>query len=344
MELEKLIKKETKEIDSKVQGFLKDWQTWIDKNIPSLSSYAQSFREAHSGGKNLRGVLVRLGYKIAKGKENPDILKVAAAYEIFHTSILAHDDIIDQSPIRRGKASLYKALGGGHHGISQAICLGDIGFFLATKIIAQANFPLDEKVKALDHFSKTNMDTALGEMLDVELPYLKTERKEVDVTLVMKLKTARYTISGPLQLGAILAGGSKELIEGLGKFGEDLGIAYQIQDDILGVFGEEKELGKSNKSDIEEGKNTFLIIEALKKADKNQLRQLKKYYGKGKIDNKGLTLIRKIFEDTKALDYAQDLALRYTDASKNSISGLIKDLKMNTLLQQFADYLTGRTK
>lgn len=341
MDFEKFLKTEAKKIEEAEQTHLKVWYGWLLKKVPSLDSHAKAFILSCKGGKKIRGALINLGYKIAGGKSKA-ILDIAAAYEIFHTSILAHDDVIDQSPIRRGRPSLYRVLGGGHHGISQTISLGDLGFFLATKIISQSDFADKEKIYALEYFAKTTIDTALGEMLDVELPYLDKKRQEKDVLTIMKYKTARYSISSPLQLGAILAGASKEMIRVLGEFGESLGIAFQIQDDILGVFGDEEELGKSNKSDIEEGKNTLLIVEALKKATPKQKKHLHKYYGNSTLSIPGLKVVREIFQETKALEYAQKQAIKYTSQAKKVIPGITKEATMSKLLEQMAEYLVER--
>lgn len=343
MDFEKFLQAEAKKIEEAEQVHLKLWYEWLSKKVPSLTPHAKAFIISCKGGKKIRGALINLGYQIAGG-ESPAILDVAAAYEIFHTSILAHDDVIDQSPIRRGRPSLYRVLGGGHHGISQTISLGDLGFFLASKIISSAKFEDKNKVQALEYFAKTTIDTALGEMLDVELPYLDKKRQKSDVLTIMKYKTARYSVSSPLQLGAILVGGNQKLIRELGIFGESLGIAFQIQDDILGVFGDEGELGKSSKSDIEEGKNTLLIVEALKKATPKQKKQLHKYYGSGTLSVLGLKVVREIFQETKALNYAQKQADKYVALAKKSIPGLTKDSKMSTLLEQMSEYLVERNK
>lgn len=343
MDFEKFLQAEAKKIKEVEQAHLQVWFNWLSKKVPSLKPHAKAFIKACAGGKKIRGALINLGYQIA-GESSEAILDVAAAYEIFHTSILAHDDVIDQSPIRRGRPSLYRVLGGGHHGISQTISLGDLGFFLASKIISGSDFADKKKVLALEYFAKTTIDTALGEMLDVELPYLDKKRQEKDVLVIMKYKTARYSVSSPLQLGAILAGGNQKLTKDLGVFGESLGIAFQIQDDILGVFGDEKELGKSNKSDIEEGKNTLLIVEALKKATPKQKKQLHKYYGSGTLSVSGLKIVREIFQETKALNYAQKQADKYITLAKKSIPGLTKDFKMSTLLEQMSEYLVERNK
>lgn len=191
----------------------------LDKILSKLPPLAKEFVNSCGGGKRIRGVLVNLGYEIAKGKETKEIFKIAAALEIMHTAILVHDDIMDKSPTRRGKPSLYRKVG-----IDRAIALGDLGFFLSLQIISESNFPEKEKSEALKLFSKTMVDTAIGQIMDIQ--------KDDPIT-VAKLKTAQYTILGPLCLGAILAGADDKLLGVLREFGENLGVAFQIQDDIL---------------------------------------------------------------------------------------------------------------
>ncbi len=268
MDFEKFLKLEAKRIEEVEQEHLKIWYAWLSKKVPSLNSHARAFIAACKGGKKIRGALINLGYKIAGGNLKA-ILDIAASYEIFHTSILAHDDVIDKSPTRRGKPSLYKRVG-----VDQAITLADAGFFLATKIISEANFPDKEKNEVLALFSKTMLDTAIGQMLDIA---------KGDALTIMKLKTAQYTISAPLQLGALLAGADEKSIRKLGVFGESLGIAFQIRDDILD--GEVEVLEESEKA-----------------------------------------------------------ALKYKDQAKKIIPSLTKDPKMNTLLNQLAEYLVERKK
>lgn len=226
MDFKKYLKQNAKRLDREVTNALSKWVKEAGRVDKSLVPLAKAFARVCKGGKGIRGMLVKLGYEVQmsnhKSKSTEDILKVGAAYEIFHSAILTHDDIIDKSAIRRGKKALYKVVGK-----EQAITLADLGFFLATKLISETDFEDDKKNEAISFFAKTMMETALGQMLDI---------KKGDVLKVMKFKTARYTISGPLQLGAILAGANKygrNILDLMGSLGEDLGIAFQIQDDIL---------------------------------------------------------------------------------------------------------------
>lgn len=337
-----------KELDEILLEFLKDTKKTDSKLVP----LAKHFLNSCKGGKRIRGVLVKLGYEIASQISSParahrnqisEIYKVGAAWEILHTASLIHDDVIDQSPSRRGIASLYMGLGGNHYGESQAISLGDIGMYLPVKIITNCKFQNDKKIKALNHLSQTVINTGLGQILDVELPNLGKIIQEEDVKQLYLLKTAYYTVAGPLIMGAILGGASDKLIGMLGEFGKNLGIAFQIQDDILGVFGTEKETGKSISSDIEEGKNTLLLSYSLKKAEKLNLSVLRQYYGKGQVGEKGLEKVRKVFKKVGALNFAHVQAQDYASKAKQVVSDITNDKKMCKILIELTEFLVERT-
>lgn len=226
MEFKKYLKESAQQINREVIKILDEELERATKTDKKLTFLIKAFIKSCQGGKGIRGSLVKLGYQLAGGPSagSKEIIKISAAYEIMHAAILAHDDIMDKSLTRRNKPSLYVDLGNNHYGISQAISLGDWGFFLSFKIISESKFDTARKTDALVLFSRTMMDTGLGQMLDLQ---------KVNPLLVMKLKTAYYTIAGPLQTGALLAEADKRMVRRLGEFGENLGIAYQIRDDIL---------------------------------------------------------------------------------------------------------------
>lgn len=344
MDFQSYLKITAEQIDQEIDRFFVSWLKEVEKTSPSLVLLAKAFADNCMGGKRLRGALVKLGYEIVNGSSDERVIKPAAAVEIFQSAILAHDDIIDKSPTRRGKPTLYHQLGGEHYGISQTIALADIGFFLAVRLIANSNFPTENKNRAISCFAETVINTGLGEVLDVELPYLKGDKVEKDVITIHKLKTSYYTIIDPLCLGAILAGGEGKLLDTFKDFGENLGIAFQIQDDILGIFGDEKVLGKSVTSDIEEGKNTTLITYATEHASSLQKDTLEKYYGKEKIDQDIHAKIKQVFIDCGALEYSKQKAQDYVNIAKEFIPAITSDPQKAQLLQQMADFLVNRDK
>lgn len=337
------LKSTAKEVNNELDEFLKRWLIEVKLKSPKLTTLHKSFIQSCQGGKRVRAALVKLGYELAGGKSAGQILKPALAFEVFQTAILAHDDIIDQSPIRRGQPSLYQALGGKHYGISQTICLGDIGFFLALRLIAESNFPDQVKNLALQSFIQSTIDTALGEMLDVELPTTKAEKTEKDALTIFYLKAAKYTITGPMEVGARLAGADGKLISDLNSYGDKLGMAFQIQDDILGVFGDEKTIGKSVLSDAQEGKITLLSVYALKYATNKQKAVLKKYYGQSKIGPKELEEIKKVFVESGALNYSQKKAQLLLNQAKKVVEKMDILPNQQKMLMELADFITQRT-
>ncbi len=297
-----------------------------------------------SGGKALRGTLVKLGYQLTGEPENRAILTPAAAFEILHAGLLVHDDIIDKSPLRRGHPSLHEALGGDHYGQSQALCLGDVSFFLATKLLADSKFQAEAKNRALSLFSQIILDTIGGQMLDIKLSSPYEARRAEDIILMQKLKTATYTIVGPLQAGAVLGGATDASLAILKQFGENVGLAFQIQDDILGVFGQEAVTGKDATSDITENKTTLLITYALAHAAPAQRQILTATYGQGKITPEQHQAIRQIFEDSGARAHSQAQAKTYVREAKALVPKLTADPYLKTLLTGLADFTISRQK
>lgn len=344
MTFQEYVKLIPQEIETELKLYLAKWRDEVEDTNPNLLPLADLFIDACDGGKRLRGALVKLGFELSGNKYEPEILKSAVAIEIFQTAILAQDDIVDQSPTRRGKKTIHTALGNDHYAISQTMMLGDTGFFLALKLIGESNFAPERVNKALQSFSETMLKTAVGEMLDIELSQKDVEQVEEDAITIFKLKTSRYTITGPLHLGAILGGADQKLLDTMDKFGEDLGIAFQIQDDILGVFGDEEKLGKSVTSDIEEGKNTLLITEAKRKGTEAQKATLAKYYGNGEVSEEGLKAVRDVFEQTGSLEYSRTKALEYIDRAKKIIPELTDDKNYQQILGELADFLVNRSK
>lgn len=326
-------KRETTKVNAMVQKELQNWQVDAGKIDPALVQLIQLFINVSKNGKTLRGLLIKLGYELAGGKPNEDIYKISASYEIFHTAILIHDDIIDNSKKRRGVTTIHEALS--ENGREIAICLGDAGFFLSTKLLTQSNFP-DNLVKdALNYFSQIQLATVYGQILDIQ---------KGDPLTISKLKTAKYSVSGPFVLGAMLAGGDKKLISALETFGGNLGVAYQIQDDIFGVFGSSLEMGKSTVSDIKEGKSTLLFSYAMKKSAPAQKEILKRNYGQGKVSKTAQEKIRGIFRSTGALDLAEKEALKYVDLAKRVIPEITKEREYQLILEQLCAFVLERTK
>ncbi|EKD44047.1 MAG: Geranylgeranyl pyrophosphate synthase [uncultured bacterium] len=341
VEFEQYFRKSAIDIDKALQRRLRAWVSTSNKITPSFSPFAKKFIDACDGGKRIRGSLILLGYKIAGKKKCSDILSAAVAYEIFQTAILAHDDIIDKSPTRRGRPSLHTTLGSDHLATSYAICLGDVGFFLAYQILNELNCDTKLKNLALSNFSDTMLNTTIGEILDIKLSAEKT-KDEQDTLTMLDLKTAWYTVVGPLQLGAILGGADKKLLKNIKEFGKNLGIAFQIQDDILGTFGDPTKTGKSVDSDIKEGKSTILISHALSHANNADKKILTQAYGSQSITDDEIQIVRDIMVRTGSLKYAELSLEKLSKSAIKLIPKLTKKAEFKNLLNGLVDYIVKR--
>src|SRR3989344_1071935 len=346
MDFAQFLKKQAQVIDKRLEESLFKTSGEVAGVSPGLEKIFQKFRESSKGGKRIRGGLVLLGYQISGGKDLNKVLDAAVAYEIFQTAILGQDDVIDKSLFRRLKPSLYNSLGGDNKAISETICLSDLGFFICFKLLSALEVEDSSKisgaalqVKAISLFSQSLTQTVLGQMLDIETPFFKRGFLEKDTLKIALLKTAAYTISGPLLLGATLAGADSKILKQLKVFGDNLGVAFQIQDDILGVFGDEKLTGKPTGDDIKECKATLLISYAQKKGSNEERGILEKNYGKPEVNQKGIEAIKEIFIKTGALDYAKDQAEVYFEKARQALKGLEQGL-----LYSLIDFLSIRSK
>ncbi|MFW6383479.1 MAG: polyprenyl synthetase family protein [Nanoarchaeota archaeon] len=290
------------------------------KNI-STSEYRQTGKEIIEdikeftlrGGKRVRAILVIFGYKAYGGKNIDEILKVAIAVELMQSFLLVHDDIIDRDEKRRGRTTLHKLYEKRYSGITNnpeklgndlAIIAGDIASVMGQEIIQEASFDDSIKLKAIKIFNRAIIRTCVGQALDVISTH-KEDSSEEEIEAIHRLKTSTYTFQAPLMLGAVFSGAKDDKIEALKKFASPLGKAFQIKDDIIGVFGDEEKIGKPIGSDIREGKKTLLISKAITHANKEEREFIKKILRKPINTQQEILSVKRIIEETGSLDYSK---------------------------------------
>ena len=301
----------------------------------------EELKRLSKGGKRVRGYLIKLGQMLF-GKDDDSYIDIAAAIEIFQTAILIHDDVIDEADKRRGLDTI-NAKYAGQIGISKAICIGDLGFFISYNIINNANISDDLKIEIMKVYSKTLYNTVNGEIIDVELPLKSLEyHKKMDDKLIYDIyvnKTAWYTIIGPILIGASSANASSLDKEKLMKMGENLGIAFQIKDDLLGLYSEDDSMGKT-LNDIKEGKQTIIYKYAIDHANKEEIEIINKYYGNSCVTMDENKIITDLFIKLGARENAEKLELEYTKKGIDIINSM--DVKNKDLFMDFANYLLKR--
>lgn len=338
-------KSKLKELRKEIVKYNKDIK---DDNI-IINNALNKFINMNNDGKFIRGCLIDLGYKL-NHNDNYSI-PLSIAYETFETSILIHDDIIDNANIRRGKQTIHESYKDEFKGYeidgtpsSLALCLGDYGLYYSNQIIA-TRYKKDKNLsKILTYYNDIVMKTIKGEILDVYLPFIEKSNKnnilrESDILEIYKLKTSYYTIVGPFILGMILGNNSNSKIKLFENILIDLGIAFQIKDDILGIYGSDTKIGKSTSSDIEEFKQTILYS-YIKIYKKEYLEELLKYYGK---KNK-VKEVQQLFIESGSLEYSTNKMNYLFNKTKESINNLNIKQNIKNILLGFITFLEIREK
>ncbi|MAF20175.1 MAG: hypothetical protein CMI55_00645 [Parcubacteria group bacterium] len=298
------------------------------------------------GGKRIRPILINIGYALAGGKDKKAILETCPCIELIHNWFLIHDDIIDRDELRRGRPSLYKfyqkKMKDNHAGISLAIIAGDIGAALGYWLLVNSKFQEKFRTKALNIFYQTVVDTCHGEMLEVFIKDDKDKLKEKDILNVCEYKTAYYTFANPLKIGAALAGADDRFLKQIERFALPIGSAFQIRDDILGLFASQKKLGKPIVSDIEENQPNLLIFKTLALANLKARQEFKKYLGKKNLSREEIQRVRKIVRQSGSLEYCQNKAENLVNEAKLSIRKIQAPQKEKDFLLSLADYMIER--
>jgi len=307
-----------------VKRIIKTLNEFFDSKIEEVSVYSPWHKKYYEnvkeyimrGGKRLRPVLILLGYKSIKGDEVPDNLYTAAcSVEILHNGSLLHDDLIDHDETRRGGKTFhatYRDLyferssnkaASNDYGMTMAILGGDSLINLGAAAITAADLEPAVAVKLHHYYEFAFQNLVDGVLLEMHMIDDKSATPETYLRMV-RMKTA-VLFDRSLMMGATVAKASSSQISALEEFGVNVGKAFQVQDDILGSFGDEAKLGKSVSGDIREAKRTMLVFEAYKRGSTDQKRELDELLGKEGMTDDEVNRVRDIFRETGALEATQ---------------------------------------
>jgi geranylgeranyl diphosphate synthase type I len=280
--------------------------------------------------KRLRGSFVHYGYQLGGQKADQRVWQAAMGVELVHTALLMHDDFMDQDNVRRGGATTHKfyeqKFSNRHFGESMAVNVGDA--------ILCLGFELIDDNRCLRAIAQT----AYGQAYDVTLEMFKNWTED-DVLSLHRAKTAIYTYENPLLIGARLAKLTPEVFEILHQYSMDGGVAFQLQDDILGVFGNEQETGKSADSDLKQGKCTLLVLKALNRPE------VMKVWGDANATRQDLDDAKQAIVESGSRDYSRKLAQDFA-AKAAQTADKLKNLNLNSeaidYIQGIAEYMVER--
>lgn len=289
-------------------------------------------------GKRLRASFVYYSYLLGGGELNEKIWRAAIAIELIHTALLMHDDFMDEDLLRRGKptTNAYYGKNDKHYGNSMAVNLGDAVLCLGYKKLLDSGFEADRVNMALGQLLRGIENTAFGQAYDMTLSKLTNISSE-SVMALHKTKTAIYTYENPLFIGGILAGLDKEIMQILHKYSMLGGVAFQLQDDILGVFGDTEKTGKSDNSDLLQGKLTLLITYIKEFGNMEQRACIDKVWGNKNATSDEIILAKKAIVGSGSYQHSVDVAKGMAKDAAEAIS----KLRTTNLKVEAIDYLEG---
>lgn len=270
-----------------------------------------------AGGKRLRPAFAYWGHRATGAGHDAGVVEAAAALELLHTFALLHDDVMDRSARRRGRPTAHRALARAHRddglagddgwfGVSGAVLAGDLAFLWATRLLDEADLDPAARDRGRAVFARLCTEVIGGQYLDMRLTHGAggADAEELAQRVAL-LKSARYTVTRPLQLGAALAdpaaGGDPALAAALAAYGDAVGLAFQLRDDVLGLYGDPVVTGKSRLDDLREGKRTLLVVRALTLAVEPDRRVLEAALGRPDLDDAGAERCRAIVAGSGAL-------------------------------------------
>jgi geranylgeranyl diphosphate synthase type II len=287
------------------------------------------------GGKRLRPVLALMTCNLFRDKIDDAIIP-AAGLEVFHNFTLVHDDIMDQASLRRNLPTVHAKWN-----INQAILSGDVMAFIANDCFLQT--PPEVLIKVFKVFNRAAVEVCIGQQLDMDFEKISIVSHEEYMRMI-ELKTA-VLIAASANIGAIIAGAGDRDSNLLYEFGKNLGLAFQIQDDLLDVYGDEAVFGKKSGGDIVTNKKTFLLIKALEVATGSTLKRLRKQIGARDFDpEEKIETVIGIFDQLNIKTITENLAGEYISKSLSHLEKISAGNERKCELLQMASSLIGRNK
>ncbi len=306
-----------------------------------------------SGGKRLRPKMTIMAYEAFGGTDTNKIIPIAAAQELLHFSLLIHDDVIDRDYVRYGVpnvAGRYKVAYSKyvthiedqtHYAHGAAILGGDLMLSGAHQLIAASDVSDADKTLAQTYLASSVFEVAAGELLDTELSF--APYSEGDALKVAQYKTASYSFVSPLLTGAQLAGVDETRAAALRTYALSLGVAYQLVDDDLGIFGDENVTGKSTSSDIVEGKRTYMVECALTSLSKSEKTAFVLAFGNPHATPIEIENIKQLIEKSGARAAAQEKVHYYAEQARQALAELQLEGAGHDKLAAFITKVTERS-
>lgn len=351
MEFKSLFKNYREEIKKRIYETLdekeKDYKSRLNTDIDVF----EILKNFSTKGKMLRGSLFLFSAESYRKKIDENLLNIAVSLEMMHSALLIHDDIMDNDSLRRGEKTIFskykdyaKATGiknPEHYGISMGIVVGDIALFIAEELAV--NSDKNSLQEMLKFYTQELRFVGIGQLLDFSYGAQDTEFSADDIRRMYIDKSARYSFTLPLCLGAISAGVAGIEIKSIEQLGEKMGLIFQLIDDDLGMFGNEDEIGKPVGSDVRENKKTFMRSLLMQKADEALKNELNLIFGNQNISIAELEKVRSSILDLGVRDKIQEEINGLYNEANEKINNLNISNDYKRIFIALLDYNAKRT-
>ncbi len=320
-----------------------------------LQPMVDALTDLLGGGKRLRPAFCYWGWRGAGGAPALDdaALRAAASLEFLQACALIHDDVMDGSDTRRGLPSAHRRFAGVHRsaewlgspesfGIGAAILLGDLCLSWADEVLLATDFPDVALRRGKIVYDEMRTELMAGQYLDL-LEQARGGGSIERAMTVIRYKSAKYTIERPLHLGAALAGAEESVFAAYTGYGIPLGEAFQLRDDILGVFGDPNETGKPAGDDLREGKRTVLMAIAVERCTEAQGAVVRRHLGDPGLDASGVEALRTIIDDSGALQQTEELITRRLEDALAALDSAALETDARRVLHDLAHAATRRS-
>lgn len=323
--------------------------------LPLPDEVCQSLRDfLASGGKRLRPLLCVIGWQAAGGEGvSAPVLATAASLEMFHAFTLVHDDVMDNSDVRRGAPSVHRRLAQHHQesrsaaaaervGTNAAVLVGDLALAWSDELLHTAGLTPGQLGSVLPLINAMRDEVMYGQYLDITAVGQVTP--DIDGAMrIVRYKTAKYTCERPLHIGAALTCDAAGLIPDLSAYALPIGEAFQLRDDLLGVFGAPQVTGKSSLDDLRDGKHTVLVALALQRADPGQLHTLRTLIGRPDLDEVDADRVRAVLTATGAREEVERMISDRHAQALHVLDAGAFPFAATTALRQLAEAAVART-
>ena len=348
-----------------LDGFVADRLDVLTSVSADCVPLADAIGDLLRGGKRLRAAFCYWGWRGAGGADGEEIVAAASAMELFQAAALIHDDVMDDSDTRRGLPAVHRRFASAHRagswhgdgerfGMAGAVLAGDLCLVWSDELFSGCGLDAAALGRGRVPFDRMRTQLMAGQYLDMLEQAVATGRDPAAGQVaterarqVIRFKSAKYTIEEPLQIGGALAGADEALLAGYRAYGLPLGEAFQLRDDVLGVFGDPEQTGKPAGDDLREGKRTVLVARALAAADPAQTADVRRLLGDPHLGGVGVARLREIIVDTGALAEVEALVDDLVAACRQALAelrGLGVDESTHQVLTDLVVAATARAR